>query len=443
MIGSAMPQPGARTLRAPSSPHHRRGLIKQLELTPAFVGFLLYVFVIITSRLPIGELGVLLGLGGLLLQGVKLRFPRYLQWSLALFVWSALTMAWSSHPELVADTLVPALKLWIITVLGVNAIRSPRQLVVFFAFFLFWFLVYPVRGALLNYLHGIVWFGRVGWQGNLSNSNYLACACLVAITFAVSLIPRTRSRSVRAALFLSTLPILGVIIVTESRQAIIGVAFFAMLAILASRKPTKALLAVMALAGVVLVAAPEAAFKRLAGLANLGREVEWNKVDEGSAAQRVSIYKTALTILGDHPVGGTGAGTYPVMNEEYNPTLGKWDTHNTYLHVAVERGLIGLFLFLGMIGSVFRVAWRRSRALATVAPRVATAMRLCSAGLACFMVASIWGSYDTFQFLHFLVLGTYLTATLLTPADSFIVPGEPQAVPASVLHSGVPPQIII
>jgi O-antigen ligase len=445
--GTASWSPAARRMDGPgpgaAAPAPKRpGLLKRLGLTPALVGFLTYIFVIITARLPLGELGVAIGFLGLFLQRVRIRVPTYLGWHFAFVAWSILTIGWTASTALTVEMVTQSAKLWLIMLLGANAVRSRVQWVVLALFILFWFFVYPVRGTILNYAAGITQFGRAAWNGVLGNPNYLAAACLVPLSAASALMVVWRRRLV-VVVGLPVLGILiGVMILTQSRGGLLALFVFGVIAIIGNRKPGKAIVATVVLAMAVLALAPDDAWDRLGGLANVGgrSDTDWRTVDEeGSAEQRLRIAQTALKIIGDHPIGGTGTGTYPIMNERYDPGVGRMDPHNTYLHVAAEQGLVGLVLFLGIFTTALRHARARAQQIAAFAPQQASALRLLSAGLIGFLIAGIWGSYDNFQILHVMVLLVHL-GTRLSGSDSRGGTPAPVQLPDRAL---VPPPRVI
>lgn len=69
----------------------------------------------------------------------------------------------------------------------------------------------------------------------------------------------------------------------------------------------------------------------------------------GSVAWRLGQWRTALQLLSDHPVVGVGWWTFPLHNV--------WGgvTHNDYLRIAAESGLLGLFSYLALM--FFIVYW--------------------------------------------------------------------------------------
>ena len=73
----------------------------------------------------------------------------------------------------------------------------------------------------------------------------------------------------------------------------------------------------------------------------------------GSIVGRISTYKYTLKIVFDHPLLGTGPGTFPDVFPRYRPVQG-WHAfinyaHNDYLQIASEIGIIGLVSFFLII----------------------------------------------------------------------------------------------
>jgi O-antigen ligase len=78
---------------------------------------------------------------------------------------------------------------------------------------------------------------------------------------------------------------------------------------------------------------------------------------DSSAQERVDLWQDALQVIGQNPVLGTGFDTYKFMGR-----VGPYqDTHNYYLKVFLELGLVGFLLFCWLIVSAFRLAWRLFR----------------------------------------------------------------------------------
>jgi len=76
-----------------------------------------------------------------------------------------------------------------------------------------------------------------------------------------------------------------------------------------------------------------------------------------SAAVRLDLWRDAMDLFHESPITGTGFNTYAYMNRVGNYA----DTHNFYLKVLVETGLIGLAIFLWLLAKAFGMGWRLFR----------------------------------------------------------------------------------
>lgn len=79
-------------------------------------------------------------------------------------------------------------------------------------------------------------------------------------------------------------------------------------------------------------------------------------------ADRMAIWIGALRMVRDHPLLGTGYGTFVLAWPQYHddPALeGKPTAHNVFLNFAAETGLLGLAAFLAFLGAGFAGLWRR------------------------------------------------------------------------------------
>lgn len=76
---------------------------------------------------------------------------------------------------------------------------------------------------------------------------------------------------------------------------------------------------------------------------------EGGQVDS-SSGERVMLWQDALSIIPRNPVLGTGFDTYKQLGRSEDYT----DTHNYYMKVTVETGVIGLMLFLLLLWKMTR-----------------------------------------------------------------------------------------
>jgi O-antigen ligase len=110
----------------------------------------------------------------------------------------------------------------------------------------------------------------------------------------------------------------------------------------------------------VLIAPPEA----------LSRITQFSS---GGGTGRTDLWAVAWRIFRDHPLIGIGAGNFPVVEPTYavqNLNITRIDfvvdvphvTHNTYLQVVTDTGLIGGLAFLLIVLAALGGAWRAARA---------------------------------------------------------------------------------
>jgi O-antigen ligase len=147
---------------------------------------------------------------------------------------------------------------------------------------------------------------------------------------------------------------------------------------------------------------PAEYFDRLLGVGKLTNVETIGEADpEGSAGERWEIQKTAFAIFSDNPALGVGLGRYEEFNALYRPDLGFRDTHNTYLNLAAETGLVGLVLWIMMIVSLLR----HLRAARAVVKGGALGVDLAwvQRALIGYLLAGMVGTYSRLTFLYLIL----------------------------------------
>jgi len=76
-----------------------------------------------------------------------------------------------------------------------------------------------------------------------------------------------------------------------------------------------------------------------------------------SAGERVTLWEDALRAFNEDPVFGTGFNTYQYMGRVGPYT----DTHNYYVKVLMETGLVGILIFLWQLKVAGSMSWRLFR----------------------------------------------------------------------------------
>ena len=379
-----------------------------------FIGLLIFSFAIITLRLPIADLGITMAIIGVFFQKEKFRIPSFV-WLLLLYVvWCLLASIFSDYWNLATESLIDRLKMVAMVLTIINVVRTPRQFWIFLLFIIFCFMIYPIRGALMNYIGGYTVFGRALWNSTYANPNDLAALAMLGlgVMLSIALAP-SQQRYIRWAVSISAVATVTVIFLTQSRGAIVGlvVGFGAVAFKALTKNSRRVLLAILTIA-VLAVSIPESAWERYAGMSKLTNTQTISDADpEGSADQRWRIAKTAWRIWLDHPLLGTGLNSYVTVNTIYAPDIGARDTHNTYLNLAAELGTPGLLIWLSCVASVFSVARHHLRST-SLQPGAMFDLRWIQRALIGFMVAGVFGSYSRLNLFYFALALLWLSVDL-------------------------------
>ena len=327
----------------------------------------------------------------------------------------------SEYPDWFSARMPDLLKLWLISLVAYNALRSREQIRLFVIVFLVCFALWPVRGTLVTFFMYKEFDieGRAYWIQLYSNPNDLANMALLQLSMAAALLTTEKKGWIRlgAGAALVILPLL--ILLTQSRGVFIGLVAF--LAIVFATHRRRLLLGVrlLALAVILIALAPSSVWNRLESLTRATDSAELAKVDgeQGSARERYEIWKVASRIIADHPVTGVGFNAYKPAHFDYSKRYdadpgiqGLWDTHSLYLNVTAETGFPGLLLYLVYIASVLLPADRVRRQCKAQLPAEARQLLILEAGLIGFMTACAFGSLAYFPHLHLHLVLLYTLA---------------------------------
>ena len=186
------------------------------------------------------------------------------------------------------------------------------------------------------------------------------CGLILALSVPLALYLTLRAGSswMRAAYRAAILLVLGGLLLTASRTALIaaflafGFSFWTWRQANLSQRVASLLLALFLILGLYGFA-PAPSRERLATLPN--------ELTHGTLHNRTRIWKAGIKVLRHHPVFGIGVGAYP---EAVRPTLGtpgvpghQYVAHNTFLSVLVESGAVGFGLYALMLGVLAVFIW--------------------------------------------------------------------------------------
>lgn len=387
------------------------------------VGLYIFTFAIVTLRYPVADIGIGVAILGLFFRNQAFRAPTFFWLICAYVLWSVLVSSFSGNWQLASESIVDRMKVAAMVLVLVNAIQSVKQFQMFLIFFVFCFMIYPIRGALLNYfVIGHTSMGRAIWNATYGNPNDLATLATLALGVMIALITiPNQNRWIKLTVGAAAIATVVTIVLTQSRGALIGiVAGFGIASVKLFTFSFRRILLVFAVIVAIAIFVPAKTWERFAGISKLTSTETIAEADpEGSAEQRFAIAKTAWKIWLDHPVFGTGLNSYKIMNYRYAPELGAKDAHNTYLDLAVEIGLPGLMIWLTIVGSVFSFA-TKVRQTCNIPKNDFLGIWIQRA-LVAFLVAGFFGTYSSLNLLYFVLALLWIAANLAkgeqTPAN--------------------------
>jgi O-antigen ligase len=274
----------------------------------------------------------------------------------ALFTaWSALTWLWSVDPEATIARSFTLVQLLAMSWLVWESSRSENEQRQLLHAYVAGAVVASVA-TILRYAEGRQTYWRRYAAGGF-DPNDLGMTIAIAIPAALYLASRGRGLAPwisRAAIAL----ICAAILLTASRTSLIAAVLALGFVVMnwrhsdaAQRVSAVSLLLLLVLGALWL--APTESRQRIATLPS--------ELARGTLHNRTRIWKTGLTVLRDHPVGGVGAGAYA---QAVKPWLGvppraghEYVAHNTFLSVLVETGLAGFAIYAALLLFLSTFIW--------------------------------------------------------------------------------------
>lgn len=198
------------------------------------------------------------------------------------------------------------------------------------------------------------WFVHLGARdvlravGTLPDPHTLGVVLVITLPFMAAAWRSAVRPSQKAAWLALSVLAAGVIALTFSRSAYVGLVFAGLVA--AWRLGRKFVLTFCAVA--VLALAVPFVGERIVAVADLG---------EGSNAERMAAWRSGFVMAVTHPLG-VGLGNYSLLVRpeggfNYRTPV---SAHNAYLELAAETGVVGFGLWLALLGSAFFALGRAS-----------------------------------------------------------------------------------
>jgi O-antigen ligase len=256
-------------------------------------------------------------------------------------------------------------KVALVYLLAVNVIVSPKRLER-----LTWILVIAVGyigfRAVLDYVRGVNVFahgtrvmGSVG--GLMENPNDLALHMVVFLPLALFMAMRPGSAPKRLIAAGAGFSMIGAVVASGSRGGFLGLAAtLVVLTVLVARQRPALVAAGVLVMLCALPLVPGQYWRRIASI------TDDSKDDYESAAARRTLFGEAIDAFLENPLTGVGAGQF----KDYKPEkrIEAWhETHNIWLQVSSELGILGFAIFAFLMGRAFWGVWQTRRLLAKAA----------------------------------------------------------------------------
>ncbi|NQT94963.1 MAG: O-antigen ligase family protein [Candidatus Omnitrophica bacterium] len=182
-------------------------------------------------------------------------------------------------------------------------------------------------------------------SSSFKHSNDFGAYLIVIMTIILSLFfSRSRRLKERILIILASLPIGWCLLATHSRGAWMGfVVAFLFLAAVKSKRLFVLILFLLLLSPIILPSSIKDRFSDISTLSS-----------QGTVWERTKLWSGTINMIKDRPILGFGVNTYTKNFPKYKPKdyPDVRYTHNSYLHMAAEIGIIGLGIFLAFLISL-------------------------------------------------------------------------------------------
>jgi O-antigen ligase len=232
-----------------------------------------------------------------------------------------------------------------------------------------------------DFYYGLV--DKPRFQGPIGDPNYFAQVLLLAIPFALLFVAKLRGGVARTAALVSAVCISGGIVLTYSRGAVLAFCAVIVLMVLLGNVRLRYAALLAGLVALAIIAVPTYR-ERVASLSSVsssaGAQVGSSDTVDLSVQERSTEMQAALLVAENHPLLGVGPGQFPLYYQRYaahtggevhqaikfGPEKGTTPqrvTHNLFLGIIANLGVVGLAVFFAIIGATLRLLWRARRRL--------------------------------------------------------------------------------
>lgn len=179
------------------------------------------------------------------------------------------------------------------------------------------------------------------------NPNVLAEYLIMSIPISISLFWSTKKLLKKLIFLVSSLILIGTLILTFSRGGWLGFAFGLLIFVVLVEK--RLLLSLIPAGVLAIFIMPSSVIHRIATIGNLS---------DSSNAYRIKVWDITLDIIRDNWMTGVGFGYIPFRETfiKYIRTMNVYHAHNMYLETLAEMGIGGFLVFIAFIFIIYKYA---------------------------------------------------------------------------------------
>jgi O-antigen/teichoic acid export membrane protein/O-antigen ligase len=288
-----------------------------------------------------------------------------------LMLWMTLSLLWAPDHSAAVSELRPWLIVGAAMVIAISVVDSPRAV--------YWILGAFVLAAALTITVELARNGlaqvagqnltvnqgdpaRLEALASTDDPNYLAAVVVAALAVSVPLFAITKNFFSRAGLWIAVAIMALGLAAAQSRGGLVSalVAMIAAFALFPRHRARMflALIPVVLVVGAFFASDPEAA-RRVTTFTSGG-------------SGRTELWTVADRMWQAHPINGVGIGNYESASAKFVQAPGDLQqitelivraqlVHNEYLQLLAELGVVGLLLYLAVVGACMRAAWAAAR----------------------------------------------------------------------------------
>lgn len=321
---------------------------------------------------------------------------------LVLMAWLSVTTVFAVSPSAIF-AWERAMKILLFTLVSVSLLQSRERIHAFVWVITVSIGFFGVKGALWFFAGGAGASGLVWGPPNsfISGNNELALALAMVIPLTLYLFSHSQLFFVRAGALMATVLCAVSIVGSLSRGAFLAGTCMAFVLVARSRRRVQlGLIVVVSLIGLAFMA-PDRWFDRIETI------TQYN--EDGSASDRILMWKFAWNLAKDRPIFGGGFNAFadPVVFSAYAPPgIGQKAYHSIYFQMLGDHGFAGLLIFL-VLGISGFLSIRNVKLVTRNRPDMAWAgdlARMVEASLVAFVVGGIFYSLAVFDLYYHLLI---------------------------------------